>query len=133
MTTATASKRQQPGRSLKSPLAAPAGAGLSPSPSQGQQTTGGIQPAVRHVLSEREETVAEFTDYLRTITNRDGRPYEDTTIDAYIYPVKNLDRWMTASGIDGDFTAADTAMLNRYFREYYQQRGQGGTHTLQRT
>ena len=51
MTTATASKRQQPARGLKSPLAAPAGAGLSPS--QGQQTTGGIRPAVRHVLSER--------------------------------------------------------------------------------
>jgi integrase/recombinase XerD len=39
---------------------------------------------------------------------------------------------MTASGIDGDFTAADTVMLNRYFREYYQEHGQSGTRTLQR-
>jgi hypothetical protein len=27
---------------------------------------------------------------------------------------------------------ADTALLNRYFREYYLERGQGGTHTAQR-
>jgi site-specific recombinase XerD len=27
---------------------------------------------------------------------------------------------------------ADTATLNRYFREYYLEHGQGGTHTLQR-
>ena len=39
---------------------------------------------------------------------------------------------MTASSLDGDFTTVDTAMLNRYFREYYQAHGQGGTHTLQR-
>ena len=40
---------------------------------------------------------------------------------------------MTANDLDGDFTTVDTAMLNRYFREYYQTRGQGGTHTQQRT
>jgi cell wall-associated NlpC family hydrolase len=39
---------------------------------------------------------------------------------------------MTANGLDGDFTNIDTALLNRYFREYYQTRGQGGTHTQQR-
>jgi hypothetical protein len=39
---------------------------------------------------------------------------------------------MTASSIEGDFTAVDTALLNRYFREYYLEHGQGGTHTLQR-
>jgi hypothetical protein len=39
---------------------------------------------------------------------------------------------MTANGIEGDFTEADTAMLNQYFREYYLEHGQGGTHTLQR-
>ncbi len=39
---------------------------------------------------------------------------------------------MTANSMDGDFTAVDTAMLNRYFREYYQAHGQGGTHTQQR-
>jgi integrase/recombinase XerD len=39
---------------------------------------------------------------------------------------------MTGQQIDGDFTVADTAMLNRFFREYYDTHGQGGTHTLQR-
>ena len=39
---------------------------------------------------------------------------------------------MTANGIDGDFTIVDTATLNRYFREYYLEHGQGGTHTQQR-
>ncbi len=39
---------------------------------------------------------------------------------------------MTANGLDGDFTTVDTALLNRHFREYYQTRGQGGTHTQQR-
>jgi integrase len=39
---------------------------------------------------------------------------------------------MTGQGIEGNFTAADTKTLNRYFREYYNEHGQGGTHTLQR-
>jgi integrase/recombinase XerD len=54
------------------------------------------------------------------------------TINAYISPAKSLDAWMSAQDIDGDFTVLDTAMLNRYFREYYDTHGQGGTHTLQR-
>jgi site-specific recombinase XerD len=39
---------------------------------------------------------------------------------------------MTAQGIDGDFTVCDTAMLNRFFRDYFAERGQGGTHSQQR-
>ena len=66
------------------------------------------------------------------MNNRDGRPYEEKTISVYSTPARNLDGWMTANGIDGDFTAVDTAILNRYFREYYLEHGQGGTHTLQR-
>ena len=76
--------------------------------------------------------MAEFADYLRTVNNRDGRPYEGKTIEAYLIPCRNLDKWLTAKGIEGDFTVADTALLNRYFREYYLEHGQGGTHTLQR-
>ena len=82
--------------------------------------------------SDRGITLAEFEEYLRSTNNRDGRPYEDRTIQAYVFPGKNLDAWMTAQGIEGDFTVADTGLLNRYFREYYLERGQGGTHTLQR-
>lgn len=59
-------------------------------------------------LTEREATLAEFEDYLRTANNRDGRPYEDGTINAYVSPAKNLDAWLTAKGMDGDFTVADT-------------------------
>jgi site-specific recombinase XerD len=83
-------------------------------------------------MSDREQTMAEFADYLRTVNNRDGRPYEETTIEAYLVPCRNLDKWLTAKGIEGDFTVADTALLNKYFREYYREHGQGGTHTLQR-
>jgi integrase/recombinase XerD len=39
---------------------------------------------------------------------------------------------MTEKGIDGDFTTVDTAMLNRYFRDYHQRHGQGGTNAQQR-
>ena len=84
------------------------------------------------VLSDRNATLAEFEDYLRTVNNRDGRPYEEKTISNYVGPGKNLDAWMTASGLDGDFTVLDVATLNRYFRDYYLEHGQGGTHTLQR-
>jgi hypothetical protein len=39
---------------------------------------------------------------------------------------------MTASDVDGDFTACDTPMLNRFFTEYLKSHSQGGTNTLQR-
>jgi hypothetical protein len=48
-------------------------------------------------------TLAEFHDYLRTTNNQDGRPYEATTVNAYLSPAKALDAWMTSHGIDGDF------------------------------
>ena len=84
------------------------------------------------MLSDRRATLAEFEDYLRTVNNRDGRPYEEKTINAYVAPGRHLDKWLAANGIDGDFTVTGTALLNRYFREYYLERGQGGTHTAQR-
>ena len=37
-------------------------------------TLGGA--GARAQLSDRESTLAEFEDYLRTVNNRDGRPYE---------------------------------------------------------
>jgi hypothetical protein len=39
---------------------------------------------------------------------------------------------MTVQDIDGDFTVVDTAMLNRYFRDYYREHGQGRTNAQQR-
>ncbi len=34
----------------------------------------------------RSVTLDEFGDYLRTVNNRDGRPYEEATIHAYVSP-----------------------------------------------
>ena len=56
----------------------------------------------------RSLTLTEFRDYLRTVNSRDGLPYQDATINAYIYPAKALDAWMTEKGLDGDFTTVDT-------------------------
>ena len=39
---------------------------------------------------------------------------------------------MTGHGIDGDFTACDTGVLNRFFADYLAGHGQGGTNTRQR-
>jgi site-specific recombinase XerD len=39
---------------------------------------------------------------------------------------------MTGQGIDGDFTACDTAILNRFSAGYLASHGQGGTNTRQR-
>ena len=129
MTAPATRGRRAPGRALKSPLAVP---GYCRLPLL-RLTFGPLAPAPgRAALSDREATLAEFQGYLRTVNNRDGRPFEEKTITAYSDPAKSLDRWMTANGIDGDFTVVDTAMLNRYFREYYLEHGQGGTHTQQR-
>jgi anti-sigma regulatory factor (Ser/Thr protein kinase) len=95
----------------------------------------GFDAADRHpaaAVSDRAATIDEFDEYLRTTTNEEGRPYEEATISAYVCPAKRLDKWMTGQGIDGGFTTAGTKMLNRFFRDYYNERGQGGTHTLQR-
>jgi site-specific recombinase XerD len=128
MTTPASRSRRAPSRALKSPLAVPGAAATSHDPDSGSPSI----PPGRTALTDREETLAEFRGYLRTVNNRDGRPYEEKTITAYLDPAKSLDRWMTANGIDGDFTVVDTATLNRYFREYYLEHGQGGTHTQQR-
>jgi hypothetical protein len=94
-TTSTSSRhsaRSSSGRGmkapLKSPLAMPSGAPVAPAnyPSD-------IEGAVlaSDVLSYRNATLAEFEDYLRTVNNRDGRPYEEKTISNYVGPGKNLD------------------------------------------
>ena len=128
MVTSTARGGRAPGRALKSPLAAPGASAVS-SPDAFGSPTPSPGPAA---LTDREATLAEFQGYLRTVNNRAGRPFEEKTITAYSDPVKSLDRWMTANGVSGDFDFVDTALLNKFFREYYLEHGQGGTHTLQR-
>ena len=77
--------RQALGRPLRSPLAAPA-AWSAP-----DQHAGSARPKTADDLSDRQATIAEFTDYLRTISNRDDRPYQEASINAYVGPAKNLD------------------------------------------
>ena len=112
MATSTVRGGHAPARRLKSPLAVP---GASAGGSSDNYGSHALTPG-RASLSDREATLAEFQGYLRTVNNRAGRPFEEKTVTAYSDPVKSLDRWMTANGIDGDFAVVDTALLNRYCR-----------------
>ena len=80
MPTRTAPRRPRRG-SLRSPLAAapnssPSSLRIEPAPARASQPAAVPEP--------RSLTIAEFRDYLRTVNSRDGRPYEDATIGAYV-------------------------------------------------
>jgi hypothetical protein len=77
--------------------------------------------------------ISEFCQWLRSRTNKEKRPFQDETIAAYQVAARALNAWMTSAGLDGDFTACDTGVLNRFFRDYRASHGQGGTNTKQRT
>ena len=111
MTSATmkARGRRAPGRPLKSPLAAPAAwTGLDP-------RAGSDRHREAEVLSDRQATIAEFDDYLRTVTvtNRDKRPDQEATINAYVSPAKNLDAWMTAKAGNRGMSLEAIAAMHR--------------------
>jgi integrase/recombinase XerD len=120
--------RRPAARPLKSPLASPSGHSAAQPGRAGTDEA----PLARAELPPRTLQLSEFASYLRTVNNRDGRPYDDSTIKTYAYPARSLDRWMEANDIHGDFTVVDTVMLNRYFRDYFDRRGQGGTNAQQR-
>lgn len=91
----------------------------------------------------RTALIAELELHLNTTTNRKGRPYQRRTVNAYKYAATQLHNWMTATKAHGDFTACDTATLNRFFRWYYTEHDvpksldgkggyTGGTNTVQR-
>jgi integrase/recombinase XerD len=80
----------------------------------------------------RQMSVSEFTAWLSGQTNKQDRPFQEHTIRNYADAARTLDKWMSASEIDSDFTACDTALLNRFFAEYLRAHTQGGTNTLQR-
>ncbi|HEX3963001.1 MAG TPA: hypothetical protein VHZ03_41275, partial [Trebonia sp.] len=110
MPTRTTAPRRPRRGPLRSPLAAAPHSSLSSSIATDGTRRTAPQPAVPE---PRSLTLGEFRDYLRTVNSRDGRPYEDATINAYLYPAKALDAWMTEKRLDGDFTTVDTALLNR--------------------
>src|ERR1700722_13378167 len=107
---ADAASPKTAGRPLKSPLAAHShGTARGRVPDlAGSATQGGS----RDGMTTRAVTLADYADYLRTTNNRKGRPYEDKTVENYFLAGKALDTWLTAQGIDGDFTVCDTVMLN---------------------
>ena len=70
-----------------------------------------------HIL--RQMMISEFCQWLRGRTNKHRRQFQEETITAYKVAARALDAWMTVGGIDGDFTACDTAVLNRFFRDYH--------------
>jgi site-specific recombinase XerD len=80
----------------------------------------------------RRIAISEFRDWLSTRTSRDKRPFQPDTIAAYADAATALDAWMSAEGIEEEFTGCDTALLNRFFGAYYAAHGQGGTNTKQR-
>jgi hypothetical protein len=75
---------------------------------------------------------SEFEQWLRSRSNQEKRPFHEETVVAYAKAVRALDAWMTSKNIDGDFTACDTAMLNRFFRDYNASHSRGGTNNKQR-
>jgi integrase/recombinase XerD len=80
----------------------------------------------------RRLQIGQYTGWLRTQTNKHKRPFQEQTLVAYTETARALDRWMAEEYIDGDFTACDTAVLNRFFGDYRNSHGQGGTNTRQR-
>jgi len=74
----------------------------------------------------------EYLLWLGSRTNKHGVPYAKGTLGAYRDGVVALDSWMTREGVDGDFAACDTAMLNRFFADYRREHSQGGVNTKQR-
>jgi hypothetical protein len=80
----------------------------------------------------RRMQISEFGAWLRARTNKHHRPFQEATVAAYADAARSLDRWMTGEEIDGDFTACDTAMLNRFFTSRVADRGQQGLNTRQR-
>ena len=76
--------------------------------------------------------ISEYGEWLRSQTNRHGRPFQQETISAYRDAAVALSSWMTSAGLEADFTGCDTAALNRFFRGYLASHSQGGTNTKQR-
>ena len=65
----------------------------------------------------RRMQISEFTVWLRGRTNKHHRPFQTDTIAAYADAARALSEWMNGHGIDGDFTACNTGVLNRFFAD----------------
>jgi site-specific recombinase XerD len=92
-------------------------------------------PPVRTAHTPREMRqmmISEFRDWLRTQTNKQHRPFQEETVEAYCSAATALSAWMEEADLQADFTGCDTAVLNKFFRAYLSSHTQGGTNTKQR-
>jgi site-specific recombinase XerD len=99
--------------------------GEAPFPSR--RPDGHLSPAQLRAMM-----ISEFEGWLRSRTNKEQRPFQEETVLAYAKAARVLDAWMTDHDVDGDFTTCDTALLNRFFRDYHNAHTRGGTNTKQR-
>jgi hypothetical protein len=60
----------------------------------------GLSPAER-----RQMMISEYGEWLRTRTNRHGRPFQAESISAYRDAAVALSAWMTSAGLEADFTS----------------------------
>jgi len=79
----------------------------------------------------RQMMISEFRDWLGTQTNKQHRPFQEETIEAYSSAPIALSAWTEEAGLKVDFTGCDTEVLNRFFRAYLSSHTQGGTNTRQ--
>jgi hypothetical protein len=47
--------------------------------------------------------ISEYGEWLRSQTNRHGRPFQPETISAYRDAAVALSSWMTSAGLEADF------------------------------
>ena len=120
---------------LKSPLRASTmslAAPLAPAV-PGPPPYGGARPSSELTPRQRRKLqIGQYAAWLRTQTNKHKRPFQEQTLVAYAETARALDRWMAEEHVDGDVTACSTAVLNRFFADYRNAHGQGGTNTRQR-
>ncbi|MDQ1305163.1 MAG: hypothetical protein QG671_993 [Actinomycetota bacterium] len=81
--------------------------------------------------AERAQQRAFYEMYLRAVTNRRHKPYEEDTIRAYLDAVISLDAYLTRTDVPTGFDALDVGQLNAYLADYRARNGQGGTVTKQ--
>jgi integrase/recombinase XerD len=116
---------------LKNPLRTTAMGMTAPGSFPASDAGPGLVPRVS-APQLRKMAISEFSGWLRTQTNKNKLPSQERAVEAYAETARVLDRWMTEQGIDGDFAACDTAVLNRFFLDYRNSHTQGGTNTRQR-
>jgi integrase/recombinase XerD len=123
---------------LKSPLRTATMSLLAPSSTGACAESESCRPGEERPSQEitapqlRTMQISEFTAWLRAQTNKHKRPFQDETIRGYTETANALSLWMASEDVDGDFTACDVGVLNRFFAAYRNSHTQGGTNTRQR-